>query len=397
MTASDQCVLPTSKMRYSKGKLPVSRIRLEGLTKRFGPTTAVDRVTLDVGHGEFLVLLGPSGCGKSTLLRMIAGLTPPSTGRVLVDDRDVTFAPPSQRNLAMVFQNYALYPHLNVERNIGFPLRSRRTPRAEIRRKVREVTRTLDLGDLLRRRPKELSGGQRQRVALARALVRDPGAFLMDEPLSNLDAKLRGTTRTELSALHRKLGTTFLYVTHDQVEAMTMADRIAVLDRGRLEQVGSPAEVYDEPASVFVAGFLGSPAMNLLDARIESRSGQLHVVAPNIDVPLAIDTDEDLPRREVVLGVRPEHLMPSTAREPMLRASVQNVENLGADEVAHCVVGDSQIRMRGPRPLGLTAEEPVTFTVAPERVHLFDRATGRRLRWLPQHSTAPPLVPGHLP
>jgi multiple sugar transport system ATP-binding protein len=384
-------------MRHSKGKLPVSRIRLDGLTKRFGTSTAVDRVTLDVADGEFLVLLGPSGCGKSTLLRMIAGLASPSTGRILVDDRDVTFASPARRNLAMVFQNYALYPHLSVERNIGFPLRSQRMPRAEIRDKVREVAQTLDLGDLLRRRPKELSGGQRQRVALARALVRDPGAFLMDEPLSNLDAKLRNTTRTELSALHRKLGTTFLYVTHDQVEAMTMADRIAVLDQGRLEQVGSPAEVYDEPASVFVAGFLGSPAMNLLDARIESRSGELHVVAPDIDVPLAIDTDEDLPQREVVLGIRPENLMRSTAPEPMLRASVHSIENLGADEVAHCFVGDSELRVRGPRPLGLAAGEHVTFAIAPEQVHVFDRATGRRLRWSPQHFSAPQKVAGTLP
>ena len=364
----------------------MSLLRLEKLTKRFGTTVAVDGVTLDIPHGEFLVLLGPSGCGKSTLLRMIAGLTQPSDGRLLLDDRDVTFTPPAQRGVAMVFQNYALYPHLNVERNIGFPLRSRRMPRAEISRRVREVAETLDLSDLLRRRPKELSGGQRQRVALARALVRDPGAFLMDEPLSNLDAQLRNSTRAEISALHRKLGNTFVYVTHDQIEAMTMADRIAVLDRGRLEQVGSPAEVYDEPASVFVARFLGSPAMNLLEARIENRAGELHAVARDIEIPLAIRTS-DVVSREVHLGVRPEHLRPVSSHTPMLRASVQAVENHGADEVARCTAGSQPLAARGARPLRL--DQITGFDVAPDQVHFFDRTTGRRLRWLPDHSQTP--------
>ena len=248
----------------------MSRIQLDGLTKYFGKVTAVDGVSLDIGDGDFMVLLGPSGCGKSTLLRMIAGLAEPGGGRILVDGRDVTHTPPRDRNLAMVFQSYALYPHLSVERNITFPLRARRLPRAQAREKLHEVATVLDLTELLGRKPRELSGGQRQRVALGRALVRDPGAFLMDEPLSNLDAKLRTATRAGLSALHRRLGSTFVYVTHDQVEAMTMATRIAVLNAGRLEQVGTPAQVYDEPASVFVAGFLGSPAMNLLDATVET-------------------------------------------------------------------------------------------------------------------------------
>ncbi|MEU8782773.1 ABC transporter ATP-binding protein [Streptomyces sp. NPDC048637] len=354
----------------------MSRLRIEGVTKSFGRTVAVDGVSLDVGHGEFLVLLGPSGCGKSTLLRMIAGLTPPSAGRILLDEADITHTPPRDRDLAMVFQSYALYPHLSVARNIGFPLRARRRPRAEIRAGVAAVAEVLDLGELLDRRPKELSGGQRQRVALGRALVRDPGAFLMDEPLSNLDAKLRASTRAELTGLHSRLGSTFVYVTHDQVEAMTMATRIALLNGGRLEQIGSPAEVYDEPASVFVAGFLGSPPMNLIDARVISRDGELRAVAEGIDVPLGIAGD--LPPRDVVLGIRPEHV---TAGVEMPRATVRAVENLGSDEVAHCSVGAAEVALRGPRPLGVAAGDSLGLGVAPHHVHLFDRAGGRRLVW----------------
>jgi len=363
----------------------VSRLGIDGVTKSFGRTVAVDGVSLDVGHGEFLVLLGPSGCGKSTLLRMIAGLTPLSAGRIRLDDTDITHTPPRDRDLAMVFQSYALYPHLSVARNIGFPLRARRRSRTDIRGRVQEVAEVLDLGQLLERRPRELSGGQRQRVALGRALVRDPGAFLMDEPLSNLDAKLRSSTRAELTGLHRRLGSTFVYVTHDQVEAMTMATRIALLNAGRLEQVGTPAEVYDEPASVFVAGFLGAPPMNLLDAQIVSHNGELRAVAENVDVPLGIAGD--LPPRDVVLGVRPEHLAP--AATPMLRARVRAVENLGSDEVAHCTVGSAEVSLRGPRPLGMSTGDPLGLGVAPHHVHLFDRAGGRRLTWNPDPASDP--------
>ncbi|HEX3788495.1 MAG TPA: ABC transporter ATP-binding protein [Pseudonocardiaceae bacterium] len=358
----------------------MSRIQLDGLTKRFGPVTGVDEVSLDVADGDFLVLLGPSGCGKSTLLRMIAGLVEPTEGRVLVDNRDVTCTPPRDRDLAMVFQSYALYPHLSVERNITFPLRARRRPRAEIKQQLDEVANVLDLTELLRRKPKELSGGQRQRVALGRALVRDPGAFLMDEPLSNLDAKLRTATRASLSALHRRLGSTFVYVTHDQVEAMTMATRIAVLNGGRLEQLGTPAEVYDEPASVFVAGFLGSPAMNLINATVESVAGRLRVRAAGVDVPL---WSGSLPAREVVLGIRPENLLRVDPATAMIRATVELVENLGSEEIA-CLTtdqGDSTLALRGPRPLGLTPGTAVGLDVAATDVHLFDAAGGRRLAW----------------
>jgi multiple sugar transport system ATP-binding protein len=366
----------------------MSEIQIRGLTRRFGTVTAVDHVDLDVPDGDFLVLLGPSGCGKSTLLRMLAGLTPPSEGRILLGGRDITDTPPRDRDLAMVFQSYALYPHLTVARNIGFPLRARHRPRTEIDQRVEAVTRVLGLGELLHRRPRELSGGQRQRVALARALVRDPGAFLLDEPLSNLDATLRTATRAELTELHRRLGSTFVHVTHDQVEAMTMATRIAVLNAGRVEQVGTPTEVYDEPASVFVAGFLGSPAMGLLPARIESTGGALSVRATDVDVPLGIADPGDA-ARDVVLGVRAEHLTvvdPVPVTEPgraRLRGTVRLVENLGSEEVAHCLVGDARLPVRGPRPLGLAAGDPVTLTAPVDRIHLFDPAGGRRLVWRP--------------
>ncbi len=364
----------------------MSRIQIEALTKRFGKVTAVDRVSLDISDGDFIVLLGPSGCGKSTLLRMIAGLIEPDGGRVLLDERDVTFTPPRDRDMAMVFQSYALYPHLTVERNIGFPLRSRRRPRAEIREKVRAVAELLDLADLLDRRPRALSGGQRQRVAVGRALVRDPGAFLMDEPLSNLDAQLRTATRGQLRALHNRLGSTIVYVTHDQVEAMTMATRVALLNAGRLEQVGTPTEVYDEPASTFVAGFLGSPPMNLLPALVENHCGRVRVHAPGVQVPLWAASD--FPGRDIIVGIRPEHLVgvPPASPSPMFRGRVTAVENLGSDEVAQCMVGDAPVFARGPRPLGLRPGDPVAFDTAADRVHLFDRASGRRLVWQPEGS-----------
>ena len=367
----------------SKGN-SVGQIRIRAATKRFGTVTAVSGVSLDIADGEFLILLGPSGCGKSTLLRAIAGLTPLTSGLLELDGRDITHTPPRDRDLAMVFQSYALYPHLTVERNIAFPLRARRRPRKDIQRKVADVAATLELSELLQRRPRELSGGQRQRVALGRALVRDPGAFLLDEPLSNLDAKLRASTRYELVALHRRVNSTFVYVTHDRVEAMTMATRIAILNSGRLEQVGTPAEVYDEPASEFVAGFLGSPPMNLVRARVVSRAGALHVEAPDLDLPLGCRGE--VPDTEVVLGIRPEHLRPhdpSSAIKDIngINGTVQLVENLGGEEIAHCAVGSARVSVRGPRPLRLAAGDRVGLAAEPANIHLFHGTTGRRVRW----------------
>ncbi|WP_281275853.1 ABC transporter ATP-binding protein [Thermomonospora umbrina] len=338
----------------------------------------MDDVWLDVADGEFLVLLGPSGCGKSTLLRMIAGLLEPSGGRVLLDEEDITHVPPQRRDLAMVFQGYALYPHLSVARNIGFPLRARGRPKVEIRAEVAKVAEMLGLTGLLDRKPRELSGGQRQRVALGRALVREPGAFLMDEPLSNLDATLRATTRAEIVALHRSLAATVVYVTHDQVEAMTMATRIVLLNEGRVEQAGSPAEVYDAPASVFVARFLGSPPMNLVDTVLNGDG-----VARGDDLELPLGLGEGVPERPVTLGFRPEHLTIVPNERAGLRGVVIAVENLGGEEIAHCEVGAARICVRGPRPLGLVAGERVGLSARPEHLHLFDPDSGRRLAWRP--------------
>jgi len=363
----------------------VSSIRIEGLTRRFGSgdgaVTAVDGITLDVADGEFLVLLGPSGCGKSTLLRMLAGLTPPTGGRILLDDRDITAAAPRERDLAMVFQSYALYPHLTVAKNIGFPLRTRRRrdPHIDAAARVAEVAQVLGLEELLDRRPRALSGGQRQRVALGRALVRDPGAFLLDEPLSNLDATLRTATRAELTDLHRRLRSTFVYVTHDQVEAMTMATRIAVLNQGRLEQVGTPEEVYDAPASTFVAGFIGSPAIGLLPAELRGVGGELRAVGEGVDLPLGAGEGT----RDVLVGVRPEHLRIGTG-DARLHGTVRLVENLGGEEVAHVEVGGGRVALRGPRPLGLTVGDAVSLTCDPDRIHLFSATSGRRLVRTPE-------------
>jgi multiple sugar transport system ATP-binding protein len=363
-------------------------IRLTNLTRRFGDVTAVSGVDLDIAGDDFLVLLGPSGCGKTTLLRLIAGLLEPTEGLIVLGDRDITRLPPRERDLAMVFQSYALYPHLTVERNLGFGLGVRRTPRADVRRRVHDVAALLDLHALLGRRPKELSGGQRQRVALGRAIVREPKAFLMDEPLSNLDAKLRASTRTELIKLHARLATTFVYVTHDQIDAMTMATRVAVMNAGQIEQVGTPVQIYDEPATVFVAGFMGAPPMNLLDAQLRTDDrGLLGVHAPDVHVSLWPGAD---PPRDVVLGVRPEHLRPVPADHPgpVLRGRVDVVENLGSEEVAGCLMGTQRLAVRGPRPLGLRPGDDVTVSADPASFHLFDRTSRRRLTWLPERPRA---------
>ncbi|MBF6177404.1 ABC transporter ATP-binding protein [Nocardia otitidiscaviarum] len=357
----------------------MARLHIDAVSKRFGTEYAVREVSLDIADGEFMVLLGPSGCGKSTLLRMIAGLEEPTSGRILLDGNDITDAAPQRRDLAMVFQSYALYPHLTVAKNIGFPLRSRRQPRARITERVAEVARTLELSALLDRRPAALSGGQRQRVALARAMVRDPGAFLMDEPLSNLDAKLRSATRAELIALHRRLGATFLYVTHDQVEAMTMATRIALLDAGRVEQVGTPEELYDRPRTAFVAGFLGSPPMNLFPAVVTRRDGGLRVMADGIDAALGItaDSGEDT---VVTAGIRPERLRVD-ADATAVRGRVTMVENLGSEELVHVDTGTHTLCARTPRPAGVRAGQEIGFRVDPAHIHLFHPDSGLRLTW----------------
>ena len=362
----------------------MGRIRIENLSRKFADVTAVDNIDIDVRDGDFLVLLGPSGCGKTTLLRMLAGLLEPTSGRILLDDEDITTAPARRRDVAMVFQNYALYPHLSVAKNLGFPLKVKKIDKASAVARVEEVAQQLEIAHLLEHKPKELSGGQRQRVAVGRAIVRNPKAFLMDEPLSNLDAKLRTATRRELTDLHRRLGATFVYVTHDQVEAMTMATRIALLNHGRLEQLGTPEDVYDRPASVFVAGFLGSPAMNLVDAKAFSTDGQVRISAEGIEASLwSGETDS----RDVVLGIRPEHLTPihpgtDSGTSARITVDVTSVENLGSEQVAYCLVGSTTICVRAPRPIALHEGRPAVLSAELRHLHLFDRSSGRRLEWL---------------
>ncbi|SKB03264.1 ABC transporter ATP-binding protein [Aeromicrobium choanae] len=355
----------------------MSRVVFDGATRLFPgqERPAVDHIDLEVADGEFLVLVGPSGCGKSTTLRMLAGLEDVDAGRVLIGDRDVTQVPPKERDIAMVFQNYALYPHMTVAENMGFALRIAKVSKADIATRVAEAADLLGLTDYLDRKPKALSGGQRQRVAMGRAIVRSPQVFLMDEPLSNLDAKLRVQTRTQLAALQRRLGTTTVYVTHDQVEAMTMGDRVAVLKDGVLQQVAAPRELYDRPVNLFVAGFMGSPAMNLLELPVSD--GGVAFGTTTLPVPREALLATSAPT--IVVGVRPENLAIAPEGLPIV---VDVVEELGsdaylygrADGVTTPVVARTD--WRNPPVKGTPTHLAV---LDPEAVHHFDPRTGLRL------------------
>jgi multiple sugar transport system ATP-binding protein len=343
-----------------------------------GTRAAVDKLNLEVGDGEFLVLVGPSGCGKSTSLRMLAGLEEVNDGRILIGDRDVTDVPPKDRDIAMVFQNYALYPHMTVAENMGFALKIAGVGKDERAARVLEAAKLLDLEQYLTRKPKALSGGQRQRVAMGRAIVRQPQVFLMDEPLSNLDAKLRVQTRTQIASLQRRLGVTTVYVTHDQTEALTMGDRIAVLKDGVLQQVGSPRDLYEKPNNVFVAGFIGSPAMNLF--AVDLAEGGVRF--GDLVVPVEADTLGKAHGSEVTVGVRPEDIQVS-AEGQGLRVTVDLVEELGADGYLY---GHSDIngkrtdlvaRVDGRRHPN--AGEQVVLSPIPGHVHVFDTESGERL------------------
>ena len=341
---------------------------------------AVDKLNLVVNDGEFLVLVGPSGCGKSTSLRMLAGLEEIDAGRILIGDKDVTNVAPKDRDIAMVFQSYALYPHMTVAENMGFALKIAGKPKAERDKRVREAAKLLDLEPYLERKPKALSGGQRQRVAMGRAIVREPQVFLMDEPLSNLDAKLRVATRTQIAALQRRLGITTVYVTHDQVEAMTMGDRVAVLKDGLLQQVDTPRNLYDTPANAFVAGFIGSPAMNLLSASVSGGKAMLGELA--IDVPSSAGNS-------VTIGIRPEGLTPAPSG---FRVVVEVVEELGADAFVYGRPADASVKFAQAGDEGAQViirwdpknppkpGETVTVAPAPNAVHLFSATTGERIR-----------------
>jgi multiple sugar transport system ATP-binding protein len=361
----------------------MARVAFEHVTKRFGDVAAVDDLSLDIADREFLVLLGPSGCGKSTALRMIAGLEDPTDGIVRIGDRIVNDVDPKDRDIAMVFQSYALYPHMTVRRNIEFPLRTRSMSSAERSKLVDDAARILGLEELLDRKPGQLSGGQRQRVALARAIVRRPAAFLMDEPLSNLDAKLRVATRAELVELHHRLETTVVYVTHDQVEAMTMASRIAILNLGQLQQIGPPRDVYARPANLFVAAFIGSPPMNTVTGSVVGEPGALRVRVPGADLKLserATGALQTAGLHDVVLGIRPEHLRLDGAGIP---ATVTVVESLGHEQHIVCRLEDGQMMIaRVTAERAVPGEGDTVHLGAEEHtLHLFDPDTTRRVEW----------------
>jgi multiple sugar transport system ATP-binding protein len=339
---------------------------------------AVDDLDLAIDDGEFLVLVGPSGCGKSTTLRMLAGLEPVDAGSIHIGARDVTDVPAKDRDIAMVFQSYALYPHMTVGENIGFHLKVKRMPKAERARRVLDAARILDLEPLLDRKPAKLSGGQRQRVAMGRAIVRQPQVFLMDEPLSNLDAKLRVQTRTQIAALQRRLGVTTVYVTHDQVEAMTMGDRVAVLDNGVLQQVAVPRDLFANPVNLFVAGFIGSPAMNLLTATLTD-AGARH---GTLTVPLTPAQRAGATSDEIVIGVRPEAWVPGEGGG--LDVSVVVIEELGSESFLYCTEDDAdptapQVVARAEGLSSTQKGDRLSLVPRPDRLHLFDWATGARL------------------
>ena len=342
---------------------------------------AVHDVNLKIEDKEFIVLVGPSGCGKSTVLRMIAGLEEISSGELYIDDQHVNDVPPKDRDIAMVFQNYALYPHMSIFDNISFGLKLRKMPKAEIKSKVEEAAGILGLEGLLERKPKELSGGQRQRVALGRAIVRDPKVFLMDEPLSNLDAKLRVQTRAELSKLHQRLATTFIYVTHDQTEAMTMGTRIVVLKDGYVHQVADPETLYHSPVNQFVAGFIGSPQMNFLDAKIIESNGKVKIDYKGGSVELNVDKSERLKssgykEKEVVLGIRPEHIsIEVTDDSGDNTALVEVTELLGSETYLFLNLGGETIIARVDPALDIKVDDKVKLQFTLEKLHLFDKET----------------------
>ncbi len=349
----------------------MASVTLRNVSKSFGSVHVLSGINLEIADGEFVVLVGPSGCGKSTLLRSIAGLEEVSAGDIMIGVRRVNDVAPRDRDIAMVFQSYALYPHMNVEDNMSFSLKLRKESVSKIGTRVNQASGTLGLGALLERLPKQLSGGQRQRVAMGRAIVRDPKVFLFDEPLSNLDAKLRAQMRTEIKALQQSLGTTSIYVTHDQIEAMTMANRIVVLNEGVIQQVGAPLELYDKPANTFVAGFIGSPTMNFIEG-VAGAKGEVKLADGS---SIATGATSLKPGHEVTLGIRPEHLQLSGKG---LRGEVQVIEPLGmTTQIAVKALGQ-QLTLMAMERTALSPGQPVHLSASSKHIHVFDRANGRR-------------------
>jgi multiple sugar transport system ATP-binding protein len=356
----------------------MASVSFHNVEKSFGDTKVIHGISFDILDGEFMVLVGPSGCGKSTLLRMLAGLEEITSGTIAIDSRTVNDVDSKDRDIAMVFQSYALYPHMSVRDNMGFSLRLRRADKGEIESRVARAAQILNLEPYLDRYPRELSGGQRQRVAMGRAIVRDPKVFLFDEPLSNLDAKLRVQMRSEIKALHQRLRTTTVYVTHDQIEAMTMADRIVVMHDGVIEQIGTPLELYDHPDNLFVAQFIGSPAMNVVHGTLRRANGTAHVLTPDgIQWPLAATGAAD--GQPVTYGVRPDHLELAGGSERGVPGEIVVVEPTGSETELVVKVGDAQLVVETHGRATVRPGDKVTFAVNPANVHLFDGATGARL------------------
>lgn len=350
----------------------MARLVLDKITKTFDRTQVINGIDLTIPHGEFIVFVGPSGCGKTTVLRMISGLESTTSGRILIGDKDVTYVEPSKRKVAMVFQSYALFPHMTTAENIGFSLRLAKKPKEEIKRRVAEVAQILRIEPLLTRKPAQLSGGQRQRVAIGRSIIRNPEIFLFDEPLSNLDAALRIQMRLEIARLHKRLGATLVYVTHDQTEAMTLANRIVVFNTGRIEQAGTPMELYDNPANLFVAGFIGSPAMNFIPSQLTHAGGKVVVKAGSV----AITVEKELARtdaKEIILGIRPEHLAPSSPSDKDFVARVEIVEELGAESLVylHNNFMTDPITMRSDPSIRFKPGEEVPIKINRAKMHLF--------------------------
>jgi ABC-type sugar transport system ATPase subunit len=348
-------------------------LTLDKISKSFGRTRVINGVDLEIADGEFVVFVGPSGCGKSTILRLISGLESVTEGRILIDGHDVTHTAPSKRQIAMVFQSYALFPHLSVAKNIGFGLRLAKTPKKEIARRVVEVAKILRIEPLLERMPRQLSGGQRQRVAIGRSIIRNPKVFLFDEPLSNLDAALRVQMRLEIARLHKRLGTTMIYVTHDQTEAMTLAERIVVFNEGRIEQVGTPIDLYEKPGNTFVAAFIGAPSMNFLSMEkiVGSETGAK--LGDKLLRSIGLSRDAATPKR-LTIGIRPEHLAPASPADADFAADIELIEKLGAETLLYLQVDFTAdaITMRTPPTGELKPGDQLAVRVETSKIHIFD-------------------------
>jgi ABC-type sugar transport system ATPase subunit len=349
----------------------MAKLIIKGLSKSFGKQKVIDNISFEVPKGEFCILLGPSGCGKSTILRLMAGLETQDNGEIYIGESEISELTPKERDVAMVFQSYALYPHMNARDNISFPLRVRKVSKERINEKIKEVARLLDIDDLLERKPAELSGGQRQRVALGRAIVRDPKVFLFDEPLSNLDAKLRSAMRIELAKLHQKLRTTMIYVTHDQVEAMTLGERIILLEKGRIQQIGTPREIYESPANLFAAAFIGSPPMNFVEGKIAYKDSEVIFEADGVLLPMkGRDSLRELAGRDVTIGIRPEVFR---WEEGPFRGEIEIVEHVGPESFVYVRIPGllPRIAARAGADFMGKQGDAVVLNVNPDDIHLF--------------------------